>query len=31
MEGTVESSTDVLEDGTTPAPATPGGGREGLF
>ena len=31
MEGTVESSTDVLEDGATPAPATPGGGREGLF
>ena len=31
MEGTVDSSTDVLEDGTTPAPATPGGGREGLF
>ena len=31
MEGTVESSADVLEDGATPAPATPGGGREGLF
>jgi penicillin-binding protein 1A len=32
MEGTSESSTDVLEGGTTPAPApAPEGVREGLF
>ena len=31
IEGTVGASLDVLEDGTTPAPATPGGVREGLF
>ncbi len=31
MEGTIGSGADVLEDGTTPVPGTPEGGREGLF